>query len=56
VIAATAATGTHNHAFIAVFGFFLLLSVTLAFFIVRFAVKLSRDRPGRTPRRPGRQP
>lgn len=56
MIGVMAATGTHDHAFIAVFGFFLLLSLTLAFFIVRFAVKLSRDRPGRAPRQPGRRP
>jgi hypothetical protein len=56
VTAVAAASGTHDHAFVIVFGLFLVLSLTLGFFVVRFAVTLRRDRPGRAPRRTGRRP
>lgn len=47
----TAAAGTHYPAlFVVVFGFFVLLSVVLAVFVVRFAVKLNRERTAGGPR------
>jgi hypothetical protein len=43
--ALTAVAGTHDPAsFFVVFGIFVVLSLVLVFFVVRFAVKLNRER------------
>ena len=47
----TAVTTHDPVAFVVVFGIFVLLSLVLAFFVVRFALKLQRERnAGGTPR------
>ena len=50
--AVTAVAGAHDPtAFFVVFGIFLLLLIALAFFVVRFALKLQRERnAGNAPR------
>jgi hypothetical protein len=40
----TAAGGTHDQTAFVVFGIFVLLAIVLALFVVRFAVKLNRER------------
>jgi hypothetical protein len=53
----TSVAGTHDPAsFFVVFGIFVLLSVVLVFFVVRFALKLSRERAAGAGRRPRRSP
>jgi LPXTG-motif cell wall-anchored protein len=49
-----AATGTHDHTAFVVFGIFVLLAIVLAIFVVRFAVKLNRERQAGTTPRPRR--
>lgn len=53
--ALAAASGAHDPAaFFIGFGIFVLLSVVLAFFVVRFSVKLNRERTAGLGRRPRR--
>jgi hypothetical protein len=55
VTALLAAAATHDRAGFVVFGIFVLLAIVLALFVVRFAVKLNRDRgAGSKPSRPKR--
>jgi len=52
--ALAAVTRAHDPAaFFVVFGIFVLLSVVLAFFVVRFAIRLNRERDAGARRRPG---
>jgi hypothetical protein len=37
-------------AFVVMFGVFILLVLALGVFVVRFAIRLNRQRPGATPR------